>query len=64
MKDILNLKALRIEVFRESSFNMTRQGDEDFEGLLRKCLDTRKGGSENVYTLNPKGRGAPKKLNR
>ena len=39
-------------------------------GGLRKLLDTRKGGyekirgaSENLYTLNPKGGGAPKKLN-
>ena len=40
-------------------------------GGLRKFLDTRKGGfekirggSENLYTLNPKGRGgAPKKWN-
>ena len=38
---------------------------------LRKVLDTRKGGSkkirggsENLYTFNPKGEGAPKKLNR
>ena len=59
-------------LFRESSFNMTR-GDKDIDGRLRKFLDTRKGGSEkirggggseNLYTLNPKGGGAPKKLNR
>ena len=51
---------------RESSFNMTRWGDEVIEGGggLRKFLDTRKGGSEkirggseNLYTLNPKGGG-------
>ena len=43
---------------------MTRWGSEEF-------LDTQKGGSEkirgsseNLYTLNPKGGGAPKKLNR
>ena len=28
---------------RESSFNMTRGGDEDIEGGLRKFLDTRRG---------------------
>ena len=48
-------------------------GEEDIEGGLRKFLDTRKGGSEKIrggggsdylYTLNPKARGAPKKLNR
>ena len=59
-------------MIRESLFNMTRRGgDEDIEGGLRKCLGTRKGasekirrgGSENLYTLNPKGGGAPKKLN-
>ena len=50
--------------FRESSFNMTRGGDEDIKGGLRKFLDTRKGGSENLHTLNPKGGGAPKNLNR
>ena len=40
-------------------------------GGLQKFLDTRKGssekirgGSENLYTLNPKGGEAPKKLNR
>ena len=41
-------------------------------GWLRKFLDTRKGGSEkirggskNLYTLNPKGGGGvPKELNR
>ena len=40
---------------RESLFNMTRTGDEDIEGGLRKFLATRKGGSENLHTLNPKG---------
>ena len=58
---------------RKSSFNMTRGGgDEDIEGGgVRKFLDTWKGGSEkirggseNLYTLNSKGGGAPKKLNR
>ena len=44
---------------RESSFNMTR-GDEDIEGGLQKLLDTRKGGSENLYTSKPTGGGAPK----
>ena len=34
-----------------------RGGSENF-------LDTRKGGSENLHTLNPKGGGAPKNLNR
>ena len=54
---------------------MTRGGDEDIDGGLRKFLDTRKGGSEkirgggggseNLYTLNPKGGGGLlKKLNR
>ena len=46
---------------RESSFNMTR-GDEDIEGGLRKFLDARKGGSENLYTLNPKGGGGSLKM--
>ena len=45
---------------------MTRGGgeDENIEGGLRKFLDTRKGGSEkhrggseNLYALNPKGGG-------
>ena len=55
---------------RESSVNMTRGGGgggkemKILRGELRKFLDTRKGGSENLYTLNPKGGGAPKKLNR
>ena len=32
---------------RESSFNMTRGGDEDIEGAgLQKVLGTQKGGSE------------------
>ena len=41
----------------ESSFNMTRGGGggEDIEGGLRKILDTRKGGSENLYTSKPTG---------
>ena len=49
---------------------MTR-GDEDIDEGLRKFEDTRmggsekiRGGSENLYTLNPKGGGTPKKLNR
>ena len=43
---------------------MTRGGDEDIEGGLRKILDTRKGGSEkiregseNLYTSKPTGEG-------
>ena len=36
---------------------MTRGGDEDIEGRLRKFLDTRKGGSENLYTSKPTGGG-------
>ena len=41
---------------------MTR-GDEDIiEGGLRKFLDTRKGGSENLYTSKPTGRGGSKKI--
>ena len=50
---------------RESSFNMTRGGDEDIEGGLQKFLDTRKrgsekirGGSKNLYTSKPIGVGA------
>ena len=55
---------------------MTRGGDEDIKGGLRKFLDTRKGGSEkirgggrgseNLYTSKPTGEGggAPIKLNR
>ena len=43
--------------FRESSFNMTRGGDEDIEGGLRKFVDTRRGGSEKIVAL---GGGAPK----
>ena len=50
---------------RESSFNMTRVGNIDIEGELRKFIDTLKGvsekirgDSENVYTSKPKeGRG-------
>ena len=43
---------MSLGVRRESSFNMTRGGDEDIEGGggLRKFLDIRKGGSENLYT--------------
>ena len=47
---------------------MTRGGDGDIEGGLRKFLDTQKGGSEkiregseNLYTSKPLGGGAPKK---
>ena len=37
---------------------MTRGGgDEDIEGGLQKCLDTRNGGSENLYTPKPTGGG-------
>ena len=43
---------------------MTRKGDEDIEGGLRKFLDTRKGGSEkvswgykNLYTSKLTGGG-------
>ena len=60
--------------FRESSFNMTRGGDEDIDGGLRKFLDTRKGGSEKIrggggfrkfVYFKPKRRGGLlKKLNR
>ena len=41
---------MSLGVIRESSFNMTRRGDEDIEGGggLRKFLDTRKGGSEKI----------------
>ena len=58
---------MSLGVIRESSFNMTRGGDEDIEGGLRKFLDTRKGGSEkirrgsaNLYSLKPTGGGAAK----
>ena len=37
---------------------MTRGGDEDIEGRLRKFLDTRRGGSEKIVALG--GGGAPK----
>ena len=30
---------------------MTRGGDEDIEGGLRKFLDTRRGGSEKIVVL-------------
>ena len=36
---------------------MTRGGDEDIEGGLRKFLDIRRGGSEKIVVL---GGGAPK----
>ena len=42
---------------RESSFNMTRGGDEDIEGGLRKFLDTQRKGSEKIVAL---GGGASK----
>ena len=42
-------------VVRESLFNMTMGGGSGDEDI--------KGGSENLYTLHPKGLGAPKKLN-
>ena len=38
---------------------MTR-GDEDIKGGLQKCSDTRKGGSENLYTSKPTGGGGLK----
>ena len=54
----LNLKPSKRNCdIRESSFNMTRGGDEDIEGGLRKFLDTRRGGSEKNVAL---GGGAPK----
>ena len=58
------LSGLLKELLRESSFNMTRGGYEDIEGGGGglKFLDTRKGGSENLYTLNPKGGGVLKNL--
>ena len=64
----------KVIVVRESSFNMARRGDEDFEGWLRKFLATWKGGSEKirgggaskicVIQNQQEGGGAPKKLNR
>ena len=46
-------------MFRESSFNMTRRGDEDIEGGLRKFLDTQRGGSEKIVGLGGgEGRGS------
>ena len=41
----------RNTLVRESSFNMTRWGDEDIEGGLRKFLDTQRGGSEKTVAL-------------
>ena len=35
-------------MLRESSFNMTRGGDEDIEGGLWEFLDNWKGGSEKI----------------
>ena len=43
-----NMNKCKKKQLRESSFNMTRRGDEDIEGGLRKFLDTRKGGSEKI----------------
>ena len=52
---------------------ISQVGDEDIEEGLQKLLDTWKGGSEkiiggseNLYTSKPTGRGggAPKNLNR
>ena len=36
-------------------------GGEDIEEGLRKFLDTRKGGSENLYTSKPTGGGGDSK---
>ena len=52
-------------ILRESSYNMTRGGDEDIEGggseyfgvPERGALKKLGGGTENLYTLNPKGGG-------
>ena len=41
-----------------------RGGSENVETLERGALKKLGGGSKNLYTLNPKGGGAPKKLNR
>ena len=53
-----------VDVLRESSFNVTREGMIKIEGGLRKLLDTRKGGSEkvrgaseNLYASKPTGGG-------
>ena len=43
------------EIVRESSFNMTRGGMKILRGGSEKIR--RGGGSENLYTLNPKGGG-------
>ena len=37
---------------------MTRGGDEDIEGGLRKFLDTRRGGSEKMVALGGGGGGS------
>ena len=42
-------------ISRESSFNMTRGGDENIEGGLRKFV---------YFKTTGEGGGAPKKLNR
>ena len=42
--EILGSPYLLKFILRESSFNMTRGGDEDIEGGLRKFLDTQRGG--------------------
>ena len=39
---------------------MTRGGDEDIEGGLRKFLDTRRGGSEKIVALGGGGGGLRK----
>ena len=39
-----------------TSLDMTR-GDDDAEGGFQKFLDTRKRGSENLYTSKPTGGG-------
>ena len=45
---LIGLVLTEIQAFRESSFNMTKGGNEDIEGGLRKFLDTQEGGSEKI----------------
>ena len=56
MSDKSSLDTFRKRCFtilRESSFNMTRRGNEVIEGGLRKFIGTRKGGSEKIRGRAP-----------
>ena len=52
---------VRFRSLGESSFNMTR-GEWRYWGGLWKFLDTRKGGSENLYTSKSTGGGGSYKI--